>query len=690
MLLVVVLPTILFASFVVFRFAEHERDSMVDAASALVREAVAALDADMLEILATARVLAGSEALERGDLEDFHRRAARAATLLGASVIALRNSESRQVMNSSVPWGASLPTTTNLAETDREVARTGQPAVSNVFRGITVPTHSYAVVVPVATEGAPHFLSLSFPVARIQRILDGYVTPPPGTIAGIVDRDGVFAARTRHAERLVGSRSPNQAAGLPERAGKVWLTSPENVRALLVYRWSEVADWRVGTTLPEAVLHAPLRRSLILMGVIAAGALALGLGAALLVGRELTVAVATLGRAGDALRKGVAPPPVETPVREVNAAGAALHAALAEAQRAEAARAQAAAELHQADERFRVALLGTPFIMYTCDRELRYTWIINQHRDVQAGDIIGRRDDDLGQTGTAEEKAALMALKQRVVESGEGERADLAWTGSDGQVGYYDVIAEPLRDLQGEVIGATVAALDVTTRVRDAETLRRQQDQLRLLINELNHRVKNTLASVQSIAGQTLRGARDVDAARRALQERLLALARAHDILTRTSWEGAWLSEVLDTALAAHCPREPGRLRVSGPPVWLPPKVALAIALAAHELATNAAKYGSLSSPRGRLDLTWRVDTDHMLTLRWVESDGPPVNPPARRGFGSRLLERGLSHDLGGEARLDFLPSGVVCTISARLPQQAEGVGAPITIAASTEIVALE
>jgi two-component sensor histidine kinase len=208
--------------------------------------------------------------------------------------------------------------------------------------------------------------------------------------------------------------------------------------------------------------------------------------------------------------------------------------------------------------------------------------------------------------------------------------------------------------------------------LRDRTEQRAADEKQSLLINELNHRVKNTLATVQSIAAQTLRAAATVQEARAALEERLISLSRAHDVLTRESWEGAELSEIVALAISPYAGPDGARIVTGGPSVRLEPSMALAMAMALQELATNAVKYGALSAPAGRLSILWTADAD-VIRLRWEEKDGPRVTPPSRRGFGSRLIERSLSAALGGEAAIDFAPSGVVCMIAAAIPP---GIGA--------------
>jgi two-component sensor histidine kinase len=196
---------------------------------------------------------------------------------------------------------------------------------------------------------------------------------------------------------------------------------------------------------------------------------------------------------------------------------------------------------------------------------------------------------------------------------------------------------------------------------------KRAAEHQRLLIDELNHRVKNTLATVQSISAQTLRTAENTGEASEALERRLLALSRAHDVLTRESWEGANLSDVIEQALAPFWSDAEDRLSVRGQDVRLTPRMALALAMALQELATNAVKYGALSNKSGTVQVSWAVQNGGppRLQLVWEEAGGPPVQAPTRRGFGSRLIERSLAQDLDGRVEIAFAPTGVVCTVDA-------------------------
>lgn len=226
----------------------------------------------------------------------------------------------------------------------------------------------------------------------------------------------------------------------------------------------------------------------------------------------------------------------------------------------------------------------------------------------------------------------------------------------------------PLDDGDGAASGAVCAVADVTER-------HRYEEHLRLMLNELDHRVKNTLAIVQSLASLTLR---TIDPGlRRDFEQRLRTLGAVHGLLTDKRWDGAQLRDVMRESLCLQGDGgagggPPGRLSIAGEDLRVRPKTAVALSLAVHELATNALKYGALSAVDGRVAVDWRI-ADGQFRLRWQESGGPPVVAPQRTGFGSRMIEQGLAAELRGAVRIDYRPEGVVCTIDAPLESVRDG-----------------
>jgi PAS domain S-box-containing protein len=232
------------------------------------------------------------------------------------------------------------------------------------------------------------------------------------------------------------------------------------------------------------------------------------------------------------------------------------------------------------------------------------------------------------------------------------------------------VFIGPVLDAKGRVVQHFVSLLDITAR-------RREERRMRLLLNELNHRTQNTLATVQAIALQTLGGVTE-ESALEAFEMRLLALSTTHRLLGGTDWEAASLKSIFNVILEPFGLRDDHRklFLLEGEDVRMPPKMALTFGLVFQELATNASKYGALSRPcGGRVQISWQAASSlrgDLLKLRWQEFGGPPVMPPgpdARRGFGSMLIEGGLAKELRGEVRLDYEPAGLVCEFILPYPQ---------------------
>jgi len=244
---------------------------------------------------------------------------------------------------------------------------------------------------------------------------------------------------------------------------------------------------------------------------------------------------------------------------------------------------------------------------------------------------------------------------------------------SSGEPVWIDLTVSLVRRPSSEPDYFVSVIVDIASRKEAEAAQQRYQGQLRLLINELNHRVKNTLATVQSIAAQTLRAEPDPVSAYTKFEARLMGLSEVHEVLTRERWHGAALHEVAERALRPFAVAASGQVSVEGPDAWLQPSAALTMALVFHELATNAVKYGALSTDAGRVDLSWTIQPPrNRLRLTWAESGGPRVTPPRQKGFGSRLIERALKGELRGSASMAFNPDGLTCTMEAHLPERAD------------------
>lgn len=280
-----------------------------------------------------------------------------------------------------------------------------------------------------------------------------------------------------------------------------------------------------------------------------------------------------------------------------------------------------------------------------------------------AAEAAGRPLSTLLADGLANEWPQILARLQH------GERIaqfDGIGVARDGRPLDVSVTISPVREADGRVVGASVVARDIGER-------RRAERKASLLLGELDHRVKNILAIVSAVVSQTPKDSSTPEAFATEVQGRIQAIAQAHGLLTQAGQGEIALRALVETELAPYSLGGAGKVSIEGDDVALTPRAGMALALAVHELASNAAKYGALSVPSGRLAVTWATAGGaggRTLTITWAETGGPPVRPPSRRGFGTTLIERALSSDLDAEVSREFLLSGLRCAV--RLPLTSE------------------
>ncbi|MDO8875075.1 MAG: HWE histidine kinase domain-containing protein [Pseudolabrys sp.] len=306
--------------------------------------------------------------------------------------------------------------------------------------------------------------------------------------------------------------------------------------------------------------------------------------------------------------------------------------------------------------RYETALRGSHVVVYTQDRDLRYTSVSHEMMGHPVADILGRTDEEIW---PADIGAAIVALKNEALATGQPRRTEMAFDDAPGQR-WHDLHIEPLRSDSGEIVGLTCASVDVTDR-KEGEA------HLRLLLRELTHRSKNLLAVIQAMARQTARHAGSTESFLNQFSARLQALAASHDLLVRESWYGASLNELIRSQLAVYLDRADAPVSLAGPDVSLKPEAAQSLGLALHELSVNAARFGALSVPEGRVTIVWKRGGDggpqNALELDWHEQYGPKVKVRRKQGFGSMVIERNLARSLDADVALTFEPHGVRCHV---------------------------
>jgi PAS domain S-box-containing protein len=642
--LALVLPVALVSIWLAVGLQRSEEERFAQQGRQVVRAASLAIEVNLRGLTSTMELLAASPSLADGDLEAF-RAEALAAAAIEKAVIVLRDRSSRQLVNSAAAPGAQ-PATTRLSEIDAEVLRTGQPMASNHYRGVLGGTPQFAIVVPVRRNGEiVYFLSAGVPSERLREVLRSYNDGFWRT--GVLGRDGVVITRARDPD-IPGTRPP-AAAAAAEKADEGYFETisadgePSAVAFLkMPSGWTLIGVASVGE-------YRQAQRTRLGTTVAAGFALvALGIVAALLMARRISEPLLALRAAGVSLSRGEA---LDLP-RSGNLEADGIAQALTQASVALRAR---EAELATTHARYKnlFEAIDDPVCIVALIRDddgkvvdYRYVEVNPAYRrEMGFDEVAGRTRREM----FPNDEPSWLDVFDAVARTGVGERFEFEMRSARR---WYVAHATRLPHARDQL---AVISEDITERKRTEATRE-------LLINELNHRVKNTLAAVQSLALQSLRGARGIEEGRQIFMQRLMALSRAHNILTDRSWQSADLVEIAaESAKPFDGPG--GRILRHGPSVPLSPKAALALSMVLHELATNATKYGALLADGGAVDLSWRID-EGQLRLVWRERGGPPAAPTARTGFGTKLIERSLEGDLGGRAEMDFAPDGLVCTMT--------------------------
>jgi PAS domain S-box-containing protein len=313
-------------------------------------------------------------------------------------------------------------------------------------------------------------------------------------------------------------------------------------------------------------------------------------------------------------------------------------------------------ELAEVNQRFDAALRASGVTVMTQDRDLVFTWISRGMFGRTAPEIVGRTQQEVIPEAGQETGASI---KRAVIETGEPARGDVRIP-HDGIETWYDLTVHPLTDEYGTTTGVIAGAVEITR-------YKEQEARIRLLMRELTHRSKNLLAVIQAIMRQTASNSDSIEDFETRFSARLQSLAGSHDLLVREDWQGASMRDLVRSQLGHYEDRIDSRIELTGGSLQIRPDAAQHIGMALHELATNAAKYGALSTPNGKVGISWKVepaaDGIPMCTLSWEESGGPPVERPGRRGFGRVVIERTVARALHGEVRIDYAATGLRWTL---------------------------
>jgi len=638
----ITLPLLLMLGALLLRSASIEQEQLHQRILQVLGALTDNLDRDLDRHLTILATLATSSALQAEDWPAFYEQGK--AALQGRAYLILVDASGRQLVNTFLPYGDAPPFTGD-PETLRRIMESKRPVVSNLFTSIVVEKPVFNVSIPILRDGELRFvLSLGLLPDELVSLLAAQKLDPQWVLM-IWDARDVMLARSRRNERYLGRVLPQNLRVAAEESPLVRTVNLDGDEVLHAASRSRLSGWGVGVNVPAAFLEQQSRSSLWLLGVMSVFALALASSLGVLFARPLTRSLAAASAAAVAMGRGHPFKVSSTRLKEANIFNQALEGAQRDLL-------QRTSELRESEARKAAILESALDAVIAMDRDGRivdFNPAAERLFGFSGNTVIAKSlaDTIIPERLRDAHRRGLHSFLATGHGSIVGRRVEMPALRADGTE-FDTELSITATHLNGGQILFTGYLRDITERKRAAEAEK-------MLLRELQHRTSNLLGVVQAIAHSTL-SAGPLDQAKKAFEDRLQALARAHRYLSKSNRQGVSLREMLRDSL------EPFAARISfdGPNVTLSAKDAQNLSLAVHELATNAVKYGALSKTDGKVGISWddsASGSDRVLKFRWQERGGPPVIPPKRSGFGTTLLRS------FGEIDFDYAPEGLTCDI---------------------------
>jgi PAS domain S-box-containing protein len=590
-----------------------------------------------------------SEALQRNDWAAFDRQARQLLSGDSEAWIVVGDRAGRQLVNTRLPPGAQLPRGPGPAHIWPTLDR-GESRVCDLTNG-RVTRHIVCVDVPVMRDGrAAYHLSVVFRPAALQRRLEQQALPGTQT-ASILDSRGAIIWRTRSPDRFVGHTPPKtlltKIGGRSQ--GLVHDVTLEGVPSLFAFSRPAGYGWTVMVSVPDEELRTGGHETRRFGIAVLVGCLLLGAAVAAMAGRRVTSAVQRLASAADRIRAGRREPLPSSGLREVDAVAALLDAALTERETSE--------------ERFRLAQDVGGIGSWAWDIAADEGHVSDSYKRMHGLEHIAGplRFAQVTSVIHPDDRAAYVQRVSEGIRRREASTLEYRVIREDRTVRWIMAKGRPVFSPEGEPVTTVGVVIDHTER-------KQAEDKLRLLMLEVDHRANNLMTVVQGAVRLSRAG--PGEELREIILGRVDALARAHHLLAASRWQGADLRRLVEEEMLQYTLGDPGRVRIEGESLPLSPEAAQGVAMAVHELATNAGKYGALFTASGRVHIAWQI-TEGTLRIRWSESGGPVVTPPRRKGFGSAILERALGGSIGGRSTLNWDAEGLTCELE--LPLRGQG-----------------
>jgi two-component sensor histidine kinase len=628
--------------------AAQKTRSEVEDRVRLLRSAIELRIANVIEDL---EVLTRSPALQKNNLSEFREHAIEVVNVIGAIGIVLVEPDGQQIMSTRQAIGAVLPKRISL-ETQNRALQTGTLQVSDLVYSAADGQPIISVEAPVRISGqARYVLAIGLSSKYLSDVMKEAV--PAQMIGSIIDRQGILISRwpLLDGADLVGKPTIPEVRERIGQSSAFWIKTISRTGEPYYSSFlrSNQTGWSINVALPREMVDGPFRRNILRFGAVVITTGFISLLFTRLVAARLISALASLEQ--QVVRLGEAKPidPALGAVAEINRMQYVLRDVGGNIATAEEAIERERSLLEATVQTMPIGvLLVTPEGRISLvNRKMLEIWKLDDKRSIHdQNELLWQHLD-----GTPYQQSEWPVIQ--AIRFGKHIVGQEALSKVDGKICNVVINAVPVRDGMGRIIGAVSACYDVTD-------LRQAMNRQQILLDEINHRVKNTLAAVQSVARLSVLSATTINEYIVAFEQRLFALSAAYNLLTENNWEGVNLRTIVEQILAPYADAE--RVKIDGPVITLSPKLALAVAAAVQELATNAAKYGALSSARGRIEIWWAYQDDNYITFRWIETGGPLVHIPTRRGFGSKFIQEALAADTGWKVEVQYLPQGARCT----------------------------
>jgi PAS domain S-box-containing protein len=659
----IVAPLLLFGAYAGFRIANAQLRDVQEDLSVEARTLSANVDSEIIGEIERLQALAASPSLRQGDFADFQHQAEASLALRRSGNIVLIDRNMQQLVHTAVPFGKPLPGSAVPKHAERVLA-TGRPQVSDLFVSPVTKELLVTIIVPVEIKGERRYALARAPEPRTFARLVAAKELPAGWHAVVSTATHHIIAQSGN-QYAFGQELPPAQWSRDGSGGLFEFIDSEGRPSLEASATSELTGWQTAVWASKALLEAPARAQWRTLGVMALLAIALVVALASWLGRVIAHSVGRAARAAIALGEGGPIPLSGPPVAEVDTLMTEL--------RRTAARRQAAEDwLRESKDRLQIALDVAQLGSYQYDPrrrvfsgDTRSQEIFDFPKDEATIEeflkLVHPDDVDMVQANL---EAALNPVDPR------RSATEFRIRRGDGEVRWVETLG--LAYFEGA--GHERRAVSFVGTLQDVTERKARQEKEHLLMREINHRAKNMLSVVDAIAHQT--ATRNPEDFVERFSERIQALSANQDLLVRNEWNGVGIGDLVRAQVALFADLIGSRIEVHGPKLRLRAAAAQAIGLALHELATNAGKYGALSTATGRVDVRWGT-SDDTFTMSWTEREGPPVSAPKRRGFGTIVMEAMTERSVDGKVDVDYAPSGLTwrltCPVANSLePQERE------------------